>query len=307
MVGGQLVAPVTQTKPPFWVWNAALKQLYMSSYHLSPKLIPHYLEAIRKYDVRHIWGYSSSLYALAQEARRLDGPSLSIKAVITNAEPLFGYQREIIEEAFGCPVRETYGNAETVAAASECEYGHLHLWPEVGWAEILENDQPVPDGISGDFVCTGLINADMPLIRYRIGDRVALNAGSLACPCGRSLPRLASLEGRLDDMLYTADGRIVGRLDPVFKASLPIRGAQIIQEKLDRVRVRYVPTPEFTPEAGVSIISRLQDRMGKVDVVLEAVEELHRESGGKFRAVICNLPPQQRRSITKAGVPSTAA
>jgi phenylacetate-CoA ligase len=305
MVGGQLVAPVTQSKPPFWVWNAALKQLYMSSYHLSPKLIPHYLEAIRKYDVRHIWGYSSSLYALAQEARRLDGPSLSINAVITNAEPLFAYQREIIEEAFGCPVRETYGNAETVAAGSECEYRRIHLWPEVGWAEILENDLPVPDGISGDFVCTGLINADMPLIRYRIGDRVALNAGSSDCPCGRSLPTLACLEGRLDDMLYTADGRIVGRLDPVFKASLPIRGAQIIQEKLDRVRVRYVPTPEFTPEAGRSIINRLQDRMGRVEVILEPVDELHRESGGKFRAVICNLPSHERKVIDRSTIPSS--
>jgi phenylacetate-CoA ligase len=108
-------------------------------------------------------------------------------------------------------------------------------------------------------------------------------------------------------MLHTADGRIIGRLDPVFKASLPIRGAQIIQEKLDRVRIRYVPTPEFTPEAGRSIISRLQDRMGRVEVVLEPVEELHRESGGKFRAVICNLPTHQRNVLRKSGNPSTAA
>ena len=35
VLGGQLVAPVTQTKPPFWVWNAGLNQLYLSSYHLS--------------------------------------------------------------------------------------------------------------------------------------------------------------------------------------------------------------------------------------------------------------------------------
>jgi phenylacetate-CoA ligase len=111
----------------------------------------------------------------------------------------------------------------------------------------------------------------------------------------------------MDDMLYTSDGRIVGRLDPVFKADLPIRGAQIIQEKLDRIRVRYVPTTDFTPEAGRSIINRLQDRMGRVDVVLEAVDELHRQSGGKFRAVICNLPAHERRGSTKADIPSTAA
>jgi len=59
--------------------------------------------------------------------------------------------------------------AEIVAAASECESGKLHLWPEVGWVEILENNQPVPNGTAGDLVCTGLLNRDMPLIRYRVG------------------------------------------------------------------------------------------------------------------------------------------
>ena len=34
ILGGQLVAPVQQKAPPFWVWNRGLNQLYMSSYHL---------------------------------------------------------------------------------------------------------------------------------------------------------------------------------------------------------------------------------------------------------------------------------
>jgi phenylacetate-CoA ligase len=279
----------------------------MSSYHLSPELIPHYLKALSKYGVRYLLGYSSSLYTLAHEMVRSSRTNLSIKVAITNAEPLFSYQRETIEEAFDCPVRETYGNTEWVAAASECEFGHLHLWPEVGWVEILENGQPLPDGTPGDLVCTGLLNADMPLIRYRVGDRAARNALTPVCLCGRSLSTLASLEGRIDDLLYTADGRIVGRLDPVFKGNLPIRGAQIVQEKLDRVRVRYVPTPEFTPEAGRSIVDRLRDRMGRVDVILEAIEELPRDARGKFRAVICNLPHHERKALNKSGIPSTAA
>ena len=68
MLGGQLVAPVRQRRPPFWVWNAALNQLYMSAYHLSPALIPHYLDALIHYRIKYLWGYTSSLHALAQEA-----------------------------------------------------------------------------------------------------------------------------------------------------------------------------------------------------------------------------------------------
>jgi len=110
---------------------------------------------------------------------------------------------------------------------------------------------------------------------------------------------LASVEGRLDDVLYTPDGRRIGRLDPVFKAELPIREAQIIQEALDRVRVRYVPTQDFTPKDGYSIIEHLQERMGAVEVVLEQLDEIPRTANGKFRAVICNLSPEQKESPQK--------
>src|SRR5690606_15018725 len=39
ILGGQLITPVSQDHPPFWVWNRGMKQLYMSSYHLSPAFL----------------------------------------------------------------------------------------------------------------------------------------------------------------------------------------------------------------------------------------------------------------------------
>jgi phenylacetate-CoA ligase len=299
ILGGQLVVAVKQKHPPFWVWNSALNQLYLSSYHLSPELIPSYLDAISRYELVYLLGYTSSLYALAQTALRLKRRDLKLKVVITNAEPVFDYQRQAISEAFQCPVRETYGMAETVAAASECEIGRLHLWPEAGWVETVSGDLPVAHGAVGELVSTGLLNADMPLIRYRIGDRAALSDPALPCSCGRALPQLQSLEGRIDDVLYTSEGRRIGRLDPIFKAQLPIREAQIIQESLNLVRVRYVPDPEFDQEAARSIVERLRARMGNIEVTLEPVNEIPRGASGKFRAVICNLPPEQIAELNR--------
>jgi phenylacetate-CoA ligase len=103
------------------------------------------------------------------------------------------------------------------------------------------------------------------------------------------------VEGRVDDVLYTADGRCIGRLDPVFKTSLPVQEAQIIQETMDRVRVLYVPAPDFTVEAGRSIVERLQARMGPVSVFLEEVAEMPRGANGKFRAVISRVAPTAPR------------
>lgn len=301
ILGGQLVSPVAQRRPPFWIWNGSLNQLYMSSYHLAPDLIPYYLEALKKFDVKYLYGYSSSLYSLAYEALRIGYSDLHMKVSITNAEPIYDYQRNVIEKAFHGPVRETYGMAEVVAAASECGSGSLHYWPEVGIIEVMDNLQPVSNGDSGDLVCTGLLNTDMPLIRYRVGDRGAVNCDENVCKCGRALPTIRSVEGRIDDVLYTSDGRRIGRLDPIFKAGLPIREAQVIQETLNRIKVLYVPEPGFTRETTNLIIARLQARMGPVEVILEPIAEIPRTNNGKFRAVVSNLPKPQIEMLQKEG------
>lgn len=289
MVGGKLVTPGWQRRPLFWVWNAGLKQLYMSSYHLAPDLIPYYLDALIRHRIKYLWGYTSALHALALETLRLKRQDLHLTVALTNAEPVFAYQRRAIAEAFHCPVRENYGMTEIVIGAGECEQGRLHLWPEAGIVEVMEGCEPLAAGAPGDLICTGLLNLDMPLIRYRTGDRGALSPGEKSCACGRTLPTLAALEGRTDDVVCTRDGRRIGRLDPVFKGSLPFREAQIIQESPSLIRVRYVPADGYQPAHGAQIVAELLARLGPMEVALEEVAEVPRGPNGKFQAVICNL------------------
>jgi len=300
--GGQLISPVDNRKPPFWTWNGALSQLYLSAYHLAPDLMPYYLDALKKYEVKSLLGYSSALYFVAQQALRLKRRDLKMQVAVTNAEPLSELQRRVISEAFQCPVRETYGSAEIVGAASECEHGKMHLWPEVGILESLNEESPVKNVVPGELVCTGLLNADMPLIRYRMGDCAVLEDGAASkCACGRSLPTIASLEGRSDDVLQTPDGRQVGRLDPAFKGSMPLHEAQIIQESLQQIRVLYVPAEGFTPSSGDAIVRAIHEHMGSVEVVLQEVSQIPRERNGKFRAVISKVKTQNRGAASKNG------
>jgi phenylacetate-CoA ligase len=299
-VGGQLVVPIARRKPPFWVWNAPMHQLYMSSYHLTGDSVPYYFDALEKYRVRYILGYTSSLYSLAVAAKELRR-KLRMEVVLTNAEPLYAHQRELIIEVFQCPVRETYGMAESVAAASECEAGKLHLWPEAGVVEVLDahSDLPVPPGTTGRIVATGLLDLDLPLIRYETGDSGALDPDTGPCECGRSLPRLLQVEGRNDDLLRTKDGRPIGRLDPVFKASMRIREAQIVQESLDRVSVRLVPLAGYSRADEALIAARLRERMGDIEVGFEKLDSIPREKNGKFRAVICQVSADEKHRVPK--------
>lgn len=289
ILGGKIIAPFGQKKPPFWVWNAGLKQLYMSTYHLAPEFMTHYLEAIKRYNVKYIYGYTSAIFALAQEILRTGRSDVTVSVIITNAEPLYDYQRQIIAQAFHCPVRETYGMSEMVAAASECEAGRLHIWPEVGIIEVFQDNHPIENGQSGDLVCTGLLNIDMPLIRYRVLDRGAFSDKNTLCGCGRSLPTFASLEGRSADCLYTPDGRLVPQPDTFLGSDLHIREAQLIQEALDCVKIRFVPTEQYSAQSARLMIQKLRDRMGPIQVVLEPVHAIPRGANGKFQYVICKV------------------
>lgn len=295
ILGGQPIASPNASRPPFWVWNAPMKQLYLSANHVNPRWAPDYLNAIANSGATHLVAYSSSVSFLAGQASPLGCQFPELRVVLTNAEPLFPWQRDLIREGLGCAVRETYGMAEAVAAASECPEQTMHLWPEVGWVELIDDIEtaPVLPGTAGRLVCTGLLNADMPLIRYEVGDRARI-ATSTICKCGRKLPAIAGIEGRTNDLLIARDGRRVYWLNPIFYG-IPIREAQIVQESLDLVRVRYVPAPEFTAGAARSITERLQSRMGRIQVILDRVEEVPRMTNGKFRAVVCEIRPGSGR------------
>jgi len=84
----------------------------------------------------------------------------------------------------------------------------------------------------------------------------------------------------------TRDGRRIFWLNPVFYG-LPVRQAQIVQESLDRIRVRVVTDGPGAPEVSRSIVRRLHERVGDgIEVRVEAVDAIARTAAGKVRPVV---------------------
>ena len=145
VVRGNVIVPLTQKKPPFWRFNRDLNQMLLSCFHLSPKNLEAYLQALREFRPTVVDGYPSSLYVLARMLLN-SGGRMPIKAAITSSETLYDFQRTAIEEAFCCRVFDYYAAAERVIFSVECGHhtGH-HLCEEYGITEVLDdNDQPVP-------------------------------------------------------------------------------------------------------------------------------------------------------------------
>ncbi len=288
LLGGQLVTSFKREKPPFWVWNQGLNQLYLSVAHLRKDWIPYYVDAICKHSIVYLYGYSSALYRLAYEMLKI-GKTVDLKSVLSDAEPLHDFQKKVIEEAFHCPVYETYGQGEMVTAASECTEGCLHLWPEVGISEAVdENGQPVRAGIAGQLVATSLMNDAMPLIRYDMQDWIILSDRK-ACKCGRSLPVLQAIYGRKDDVILTEDGRPIVLLDIIFSPDLHIQEAQIVQEDFHNFRVKVVPTQGWCKKDVERLTSAFKKRAGNVNVDIEPVSEIERTWRGKLRVLVSKV------------------
>jgi len=292
-IGGILVAAPNRTKPPFWVHNRRWRHLYMSSYHLSPRYLGHYVERMRRFGGEFIEGYPSSLYAVARHILDNNLPTVPFRAAFTTAETLFEHMREAIAKAFTCRVYDQYGAVEMCVLAAECERGSMHLSPDYGIVEVLdESNRPLPPGRDGQLVCTSLVNRVQPFIRYPLGDTGSLAPGG--CACGSALPVLGELLGRTDSVLITRDGRRIGRLSPVFKGADNIAEAQVVQDDFDSFRIRVVPGPGYSDSDGRAIVAALAQRVGRADIRVELVDRIERTAAGKFEAVVCNLPPQKR-------------
>src|SRR5207237_1415571 len=145
-------------------------------------------------------------------------------------------------------VFETYGSREFMLMAAECDrHEGLHLTQEHLLVEVLNDDgTPTPPGQEGNLAVTDLYNYGMPFIRYLNGDRAT--AGWDTCSCGRGLPLMKPVLGRVLDVLCTPDGRRVsGEFFPhLMKDFAAVRRFQVVQDEPDHVEMRLVAAPAWS-------------------------------------------------------------
>jgi len=216
-------------------------------------------------------------------------PPRFLKAIITTSEKLTTEMRVVMEKAYGCRVFEEYSTVENAIFASECEHGRLHVSPDVSVVEILRPDgSACLPGEAGEVVVTTLAKMYQPLVRFRLGDVAMWDAEP--CPCGRQMPVLKEVVGRIEDVVIGPDGRQMVRFHGVFVNQSHIREGQVIQEALNRIRIKVVPLQGFSSVDEHDLAQRVQQRLGReVQVIVEPVDSIPRSKAGKFKAVVSKL------------------
>jgi phenylacetate-CoA ligase len=263
-------------REPLWLDTANITEASLVAFHT----------ALKRWRPRIIQAYARSAVLFARYLRGHRWTPHRPHALITSAEVLEEEERRLLEEVFGCPVFNRYGCREVSVIASECPaHSGLHVMAEGLYLEIETPHGPARPGEMGAVLVTDLLNFAMPLIRYRIGDMAAWAEGN--CPCGRGLPRLERVAGRVTDFLVCCDGRLVSGvyLATYVVAQRPSLGqVQIRQHRPGAVTYRIRPGRDFSRFSDLEYLKITTRRyLGEqTEVDSELVEELPAEPSGKF-------------------------
>ena len=176
---------------------------------------------------------------------------------------------------------------KSAISAGECKDGLLHSFIFWNYLEVLDkNNQPVREGEEGRVVVTNLFNYSMPLIRYEIGDLAIL--GPEMCSCGKMLPTLKKVNGRILEQFILKNGTLIhagffGLLfDKVFEES-GIEKWQVIQEDYDKIRINVITHGEIADQFKNDMDKKIRIGMGsecKIEWVI--VDDIPKTPSGKY-------------------------
>jgi phenylacetate-CoA ligase len=301
---GRLVVPDPVSPGPFHRYNLAERQIYFSAFHLGPGTVGAYVKALRRHRPAWLTGYAYSYYTLARLMREAGLEAPGIRAVVTTSEKVTAGMRDVMQQAYGCEVFEEYATVEDVMYACQCERGSLHVSPDAGIVEILDSDgRPCPPGMPGEVVATGFVRESQIFLRFRLGDEAVWDGA--ACPCGREMPVIREVRGRVEDAVFGPDGREMVRFHGIFVDQPHVREGQIEQLALDRILARVVPAPGFGPADAEDVRRRIRQRLTPaVSVEVVEVAAIPRTPAGKFAAVVSSLSAEERdrvRALPRSG------
>lgn len=233
----------------------------------------------------------SNLQALLARSCELGKSPAGLRQVMTYAESVPPSLRQILRERWGVALADTYSCTEAGTIALQCPRdGHYHVQSESVYVELLDADgRPSAPGEPGRVVITPLHNFAMPLLRYDIGDFAEWGS---PCQCGRGLPVLHTLFGRVRNMARDPSGRLFqpGFDEAMDKARVAVRQYQIVQHAPATLEMLYVMDRDLTADESDRLTRALGRGMGyAVHAGFSRVAAIPRSPGGKYEGFISHI------------------
>lgn len=242
-------------------------------------------------------GYGSAIKILALAAQEMGVTGIKPKLIITGSDTMDKESRTTIESAFGANPIDTYNAIETGCMAWECgEHIGYHINIDTCAMEFIKDAENVADGEMGEIVLTDLNSYAMPFIRYSIGDLGIPSAEQ--CGCGRGLPLMKQIVGRVDDIVKLPNGRTFsprGFTAFMRQFSSSVSQFRIIQEKKTQFTMELVAGRSFSESTLYQLDAKFKEFLGAdIQLNVTIVDEITREKSGKIRSIISKVKTNER-------------
>ena len=268
----------------------------MSVAYLTEELLENYFQGIMRFRPSSVWGYATGLATFADYVEKTHPAAQFpfLKAIITSSETLLPAHRTLINRVFGDNiVYDHYGSREMYMASECAQHNGYHMHAEVLIIEIVDSrGNPCPPGETGRVIITDLSNHAFPFIRYEIGDMAVLEEPEARCPCGVTLPRLRSVEGRIADIVKLEDRVLTPPNFTILMSDFPgISAYQIRQPRIDQLEVLLVADGQFDENVRRYVEDAITRMAGeRTAVSVRIVDEIAVPPSGKRRYIISDVP-----------------
>lgn len=269
------------------------RTIYLDTMNLNETSMGDFVERWRAEQPGAIFGHAHSIFIFACYLRDQGITDLRPKGIVATSMMLLAHERKVIEQVFDCAVTNRYGCEEVGLIACECErHEGMHLNIPHVYVEFLDGEnKPVKPGEPGKIVVTDLNNFAMPLIRYRVEDVGVYR--ERPCSCGRGLPILERLEGRVADFLRLPDGGQVAGISLVERTLTKVAGIeqmQLIQESEQEVVINRVRGRDYNEQTDFELRGAMTGVFGeKTKVTIRDVTRIEQDPSGKYRFSICRI------------------
>lgn len=277
------------------IWGRSLQGMFKTGPSVALSIVTRVeeqLEWLQRRQPDYLLTYPSALRELLLLCRERGIALPGLREVRTLSEVLPATTRELCREVWELPIVDMYSSQENGYLALQCpDHEHYHVQSEVVLLEVLdEQGQACAPGAVGHVVVTSLMNFAMPLIRYALGDMAQVGP---PCPCGRGLPVLTRVVGRLRNTLRYPDGRRGWpMMGDIYHAGVTgIRQYQINQHALDDIELKLATAAPLGAEDEAKLRAWLHQRSGyPFRVRFSYAAEIPRGPGGKFETFISRIP-----------------
>lgn len=249
------------------------------------------LRLLRHFKPSIFWSYPTMLRALLQQAEHRLRDHIRPRLMITSAEVLDELLRAQVSEDLGLDPYCFYGCMETGRIAAECPAREgLHVNTDHVVLETWRGDAPAAEGEAGTVLVTALNAWSMPLLRYRLGDRV-VRLGR-RCSCGSPLPLIERPLGRDDDIMLLPSGCMISPFRCIFvlRQFTSIVQYRMIQETVDHLTLLLVTRGPWARETIEELRRKLLEQLGEPLTIDIRLVDVIPEERDKFRAFITRLP-----------------